>query len=144
MSLGSILSAIFLGAAAQKFAPPINNYFQGRRSRQIPSNPAQTFSQSGRSRQIPSSSTQTSSPSGRSRQIPSNPAQTFSQSGRSRQIPSSSTQTSSPSGRSRQIASAPGIKGRLRDQPANFGVHNQPIDPLLAFISQANKTGAVS
>ncbi|MDA0771850.1 MAG: hypothetical protein O3C63_02795 [Cyanobacteria bacterium] len=110
MSLGSILSAIFLGAAAQKFAPPINNYFQGRRSRQIPSNPAQTFSQSGRSRQIPSSS----------------------------------TQTSSPSGRSRQIASAPGIKGRLRDQPANFGVHNQPIDPLLAFISQANKTGAVS
>lgn len=79
MSLGSILSAIFLGTAARNSAPPINNFLVGRRIRGLPST---------------------------------------------------------------ALAAIP--KRRLRNQPPNFGVHNQPIDPFLAFISQANKTGAVS
>ena len=79
MSLGSILSAIFLGTAAQKSAPPINNYLQGRRIRGLPGT---------------------------------------------------------------AVAEIP--KRRLRNQPANYGKHNQQIDPLLAFISSANRTGAVS
>jgi hypothetical protein len=111
MSIGSIFNGIataFLGAAAQKSTPGIDNYFQGRRARGVSQD----------------STTQ------------NNNAFTGS---RSRQI----AQTPSQSGRSRQIASAPGIKGRLRGQRPNYGPQN-PVDPFLALISQANKTGAVS
>ena len=110
MSIGSIFNGIataFLGVAAQKSSPAINNYFQGRRERALPG-----------------TSIQTSSSTARSRQIPSSPVQ-------------------AATSRTRQLAQAPNLKRRLRNQPANFGPQNQ-VDPLLALISQANNTGAVS